>query len=46
MHIVVFGAGKSATVLIGYLGRVCQEKNWTCTIADKDLNSLEQKISG
>lgn len=46
MHIVVFGAGKSATVLIGYLGRVCQEKNWSCTIADKDLQSLKQKISG
>lgn len=46
MHIVVFGAGKSATVLIGYLGRICQAKNWTCTIADKDLKSLEKKISG
>lgn len=46
MHIVVFGAGKSATVLIGYLGRICQTKNWTCTIADKDLKSLEKKISG
>lgn len=46
MHIVVFGAGKSATVLIAYLGRICKEKNWTCTIADKDLQSLEQKIAG
>lgn len=46
MHIVVFGAGKSATVLISYLGRICQAKNWTCTIADKDLKSLEKKISG
>ena len=46
MHIVVFGAGKSATVLIGYLGRVCQQKNWTCNIADKDIKSLELKISG
>lgn len=46
MHIVVFGAGKSATVLIEYLGRICGEKNWSCTIADRDLKSLEQKIKG
>ncbi|WP_037351623.1 saccharopine dehydrogenase C-terminal domain-containing protein [Sediminibacterium salmoneum] len=46
MHIVVFGAGKSATVLIAYLGRICNEKNWIGTIADKDLQSLEQKIAG
>ncbi len=46
MHIVVFGAGKSATVLIAYLGRICNEKNWIATIADKDLQSLEQKIAG
>ena len=46
MHIVVFGAGKSATVLIAYLGRICNEKNWIGTIADRDLQSLEQKIAG
>lgn len=46
MQILVFGAGKSATVLIKYLGGVCGEKNWTCTVADQDMNAIQLKIKG
>lgn len=44
MQILVFGAGKSATVLIRYLGGITAKKNWICTVADQDLNTLNSKI--
>jgi saccharopine dehydrogenase-like NADP-dependent oxidoreductase len=44
INIVVFGAGKSATYLIGYLTRICTEKQWTLTIADVDTEALKKKI--
>ncbi|MBA4259314.1 MAG: saccharopine dehydrogenase [Chitinophaga sp.] len=46
MQILVFGAGKSATVLIKYLGSITAQKNWICTVADQDLNTLNNKIKG
>ncbi|WP_439506607.1 saccharopine dehydrogenase C-terminal domain-containing protein [Sediminibacterium sp.] len=46
MQILVFGAGKSATVLIKYLGGITAQKNWICTVADQDLNTLNNKING
>lgn len=46
MQILVFGAGKSATVLIKYLGGITAQKNWICTVADQDLNTLNNKIKG
>jgi saccharopine dehydrogenase-like NADP-dependent oxidoreductase len=46
MQILVFGAGKSATVLIRYLGGITAKKNWICTVADQDLNTLHSKIKG
>jgi saccharopine dehydrogenase (NADP+, L-glutamate forming) len=46
MQILVFGAGKSATVLIKYLGGICKEKNWHCTVADQDLVTIKNKIHG
>ena len=46
MQILVFGAGKSATVLIRYLGGITAQKNWICTVADQDLNTLNSKIKG
>ncbi len=46
MQILVFGAGKSATVLIRYLGGITAKKNWICTVADQDLNTLNSKIKG
>ncbi|MFN3300684.1 MAG: saccharopine dehydrogenase C-terminal domain-containing protein, partial [Sediminibacterium sp.] len=46
MQILVFGAGKSATVLIRYLGGITAKKKWICTVADQDLNTLNSKIKG
>lgn len=43
-HIVLFGAGKSATVLINYLKNLCEEKNWNATIVDFDKNLVENKV--
>jgi len=46
MQILVFGAGKSATVLIRYLGGITAKKNWICTVADQDLTAVNSKING
>jgi saccharopine dehydrogenase (NADP+, L-glutamate forming) len=43
-RIVLFGAGKSATLLIDYLTRICTEKNWNLTIADADKESLSKRL--
>ena len=43
-HILLFGAGKSATVLINYLKNLSKEKNWQVTIADNDLKTVQQKV--
>ncbi len=42
-HILLFGAGKSATVLIDYLKNLSAKKNWKITIADNDLQSVQKK---
>jgi saccharopine dehydrogenase-like NADP-dependent oxidoreductase len=42
-HILLFGAGKSATVLIDYLKQVATEKQWRVTIADQDLALIRSK---
>jgi len=43
-HILLFGAGKSATVLIDYLKQVATGKQWRVTIADVDLAAVEAKV--
>src|ERR1044072_7847942 len=43
-HILLFGAGKSATVLINYLKHLSKEKGWLVTVADSDLNTVQQKV--
>lgn len=43
-HILLFGAGKSATVLINYLKHLATEKKWTVTIADSDLETVQHKV--
>lgn len=43
-HILLFGAGKSATVLIEYLKTLAAEKNWKVTIADNNLTAVEKKV--
>lgn len=43
-HILLFGAGKSATVLIDYLKQTATVKQWRVTIADVDLASVQSKV--
>lgn len=42
--ILLFGAGKSATVLIDYLTRNADRENWKIIVADSDLQLAESKI--
>ena len=42
-NILLFGAGKSASVLIEYLTENAVENNWFITIVDTDKNLIEQK---
>ncbi len=43
-HILLFGAGKSATVLISYLKKLSAEKHWNVTVADVDLAAVQAKV--
>ena len=43
-HIVLFGAGKSATELIDYLKKLVIEKTWKLTVADNDKETLQKKV--
>jgi saccharopine dehydrogenase (NADP+, L-glutamate forming) len=42
-HIVLFGAGKSASVLIGFLKETAAKRRWKVTVADKDFSLAEAK---
>jgi saccharopine dehydrogenase-like NADP-dependent oxidoreductase len=42
--ILIFGAGKSATCLINYLCRQCEENNWMLVVCDSDLFLAQSKI--
>ena len=42
-HILLLGAGKSATVLINYLKLLADEKNWNITVADGSLENAKSK---
>ncbi len=43
-NILLFGAGKSATVLIDYLIKNSMEENWKLTVVDADLKLAQSKI--
>ncbi len=43
-HIILFGAGKSATCLIDYLLQECGINNWHLSVADSDLLLAQSKI--
>ncbi len=43
MTILLFGAGKSATYLIDYLGKCCDEKKWKLIVCDSNLSVAESK---
>lgn len=45
-NILLFGAGKSATCLIEYLGQKCMEKGWKLRVCDSNLEMVESKIEG
>lgn len=42
-HILLFGAGKSATVLIDYLLKNAPQQSWKILIADADKSLVEEK---
>jgi saccharopine dehydrogenase (NADP+, L-glutamate forming) len=41
--ILLFGAGKSATCLIDYLGKCCDEKTWKLIVCDCNLSLAQSK---
>src|SRR5215510_13102663 len=43
-NILLFGAGKSATVLIDYLLQNAEKENWQLTVVDADLQLAMSKI--
>jgi len=42
--ILVFGAGKSATVLIDFLKTTCAQKDWKLIVADSNLQQAAAKV--
>jgi saccharopine dehydrogenase (NADP+, L-glutamate forming) len=43
-NILLFGAGKSATVLIDYLKKKSAENNWILIVADNNLEIVQSKL--
>ena len=43
-NILLFGAGKSATVLIDYLLSNAEKEDWKLTVVDADINLAQSKI--
>ncbi|HXR83076.1 MAG TPA: saccharopine dehydrogenase C-terminal domain-containing protein [Hanamia sp.] len=43
MTILLFGAGKSATYLIDYLGKCCDKNEWKLIVNDSNLSLVESK---
>jgi len=43
-NILLFGAGKSATVLIDYLLSNAEKENWQVNVVDADINLAQSKI--
>ncbi len=41
--ILLFGAGKSATSLIDYLGKICEENEWKLLVCDSNLALAQTK---
>ncbi|MEO8112349.1 MAG: saccharopine dehydrogenase C-terminal domain-containing protein, partial [Ginsengibacter sp.] len=44
--ILIFGAGKSATSLIEYLCKVCDENDWGLSVCDANVQLAQSKIHG
>ena len=45
-NILIIGAGRSATALIGYVLEKAAENNWFVTVADMDPELAAQKVNG
>ena len=45
-QVLLFGAGKSATVLIEFLLDNAEKENWQITVVDADLLIARNKIGG
>jgi saccharopine dehydrogenase (NADP+, L-glutamate forming) len=45
-HILVFGAGKSATCLIQFLDKTVSSRDWQLTVAESNLDLARSKLSG
>ncbi|MDB5229907.1 MAG: saccharopine dehydrogenase [Chitinophagaceae bacterium] len=45
-NIVLFGAGKSATVLITFLKDLAEKNQWNFIVADAHLESAKEKLNG
>ncbi|MDE3182123.1 MAG: saccharopine dehydrogenase NADP-binding domain-containing protein [Bacteroidota bacterium] len=43
--ILLFGAGKSTTSLIDYLGKTCEENNWKIFVCDADISLAQSKTN-
>src|SRR6476469_3580486 len=43
-NVLLFGAGKSATVLIDYLLKNAEKENWHLTLADANRSMSQEKI--
>src|SRR5688572_18770475 len=44
-HILIFGAGKSATSVIDYLKQQLEANSWTLTVADSNLHLAAAKTA-
>lgn len=44
--ILLFGAGKSATSLIDFLGKICEENEWKFLVCDSNLLLAQSKTKG
>ena len=45
-HILLFGAGKSATCLIQFLDKTVTSRNWQLVVAENNLELAQSKLSG
>jgi len=45
-HILLFGAGKSATCLIQFLDKTVSSRDWQLTVAESNLELAQSKLSG
>lgn len=43
-HILLFGAGKSASALINFLKDACKNWSWNCTVVDAQQSILDSKL--